>query len=378
MSQRIRVGVLFGGRSGEHEVSLASAESILRYIDQAKYEIVPIGITREGRWLASGDPLAALKYGGAHGSVASGHGGERVLPAALLPDPVHGGLVTWSEGEASSELRELVSVDVVFPVLHGTFGEDGTIQGLLEIAGLPYVGAGVLGSSLGMDKGKMKWQFRARGLPLADFMEIRRSRFERDPEPVLAEIEQTLGLPAFIKPARLGSSVGVSKARTRSELRDALTLAAEFDDRLIAEQNINARELECSVLGNEEPIASVVGEIIPAREFYDYEAKYLDEGSKLVIPAEISNGISDEIRAMAIEAFDAVDCAGMARVDFFLERDTNRVLLNEINTIPGFTNISMYPKLWEASGLSYGDLIDRLIQLAIERHADRARNRVNR
>jgi len=231
---------------------------------------------------------------------------------------------------------------------------------------------------LGMDKGKMKWQFRARGLPLADFMEIRRSRFERDPEPVLAEIEQTLGLPAFIKPARLGSSVGVSKARTRTELRDALTLAAEFDDRLIAEQNINARELECSVLGNEEPIASVVGEIIPAREFYDYEAKYLDEGSELVIPAEISNGISNEIRAMAIEAFDAVDCAGMARVDFFLERDTNRVLLNEINTIPGFTNISMYPKLWEASGLSYGDLIDRLIQLAIERHADRARNRVNR
>ncbi len=372
------MGVLFGGRSGEHEVSLASAESILRYIDQAKYEVVPIGITREGRWLASGDPLAALKSGQTHKFLASGDGGEKVLPAALLPDPVHGGLVTWSEGAASSQLRELASVDVVFPVLHGTFGEDGTIQGLLEIAGLPYVGAGVLGSSLGMDKGKMKWQFRARGLPLADFIEIRRSRFERDPEAVLAEIEQTLGLPAFIKPARLGSSVGVSKARTRTELRDALTLAAEFDDRLIAEQNINARELECSVLGNEEPIASVVGEIIPANEFYDYEAKYLDEGSKLVIPAEISNGISDEIRAMAIEAFDAVDCAGMARVDFFLEQDTNRVLLNEINTIPGFTNISMYPKLWEASGLSYGDLIDRLIQLAIERHADRARNRVNR
>jgi D-alanine-D-alanine ligase len=377
LSQRIRVGVLFGGRSGEHEVSLASAESILRYIDQSKYEIVPIGITREGRWLASGDPLAALKSGQPLEPLAAGES-DAVMPAALLPDPVHGGLVTWTEGSDSSQLRDLASVDVVFPVLHGTYGEDGTIQGLLEIAGLPYVGAGVLGSSLGMDKGKMKWQFRARDLPVADFLEIRRSSFERDPEAVLDEIEGSLGLPAFVKPARLGSSVGVGKARTRTELRAALEMAAEFDDRLIAEQSINARELECSVLGNEEPQASVVGEIIPAHEFYDYEAKYLDEGSKLIIPAEIDESFSNEIRSMAVRAFEAVDCAGMARVDFFLERDTNRVLVNEINTIPGFTNISMYPKLWEASGVSYGDLIDRLIQLAIERHKDRARNRVNR
>jgi D-alanine-D-alanine ligase len=377
VSQRIRVGILFGGRSGEHEVSLASAESILRYIDQSKYEIVPIGITREGRWLASGDPMKALKSGNTRESQAPSEG-DSVLPAALLPDPVHGGLVTWSESTGTSELRDLATVDVVFPVLHGTFGEDGTIQGLLEIAGLPYVGAGVLGSSLGMDKGKMKWQFRARGLPVADFMEIRRSRFEQHRESVLDQVEAALGLPAFVKPARLGSSVGVSKVRTRTELGTGLDLAAEFDDRLIAEQAINARELECSVLGNDDPRASVVGEIIPAREFYDYEAKYLDEGSKLIIPAEIDEATASEIRSMAIQAFEAVDSCGMARVDFFLERDTNRVLLNEINTIPGFTNISMYPKLWEASGLSYGELIDRLIQLAIERHRDRARNRVNR
>jgi D-alanine-D-alanine ligase len=378
LSKRVRVGVLFGGRSGEHEVSLASAESILRYIDQSKYEIVPIGITREGRWLASGDPLAALKSGQTAASLASPADGQEVLSAALLPDPVQGGLVTWSESEGSSQLRDLAAVDVVFPVLHGTYGEDGTIQGLLEIAGLPYVGAGVLGSSLGMDKGKMKWQFRARGLPVADFLEIRRSRFERDREAVLDEIESQLGVPAFVKPARLGSSVGVSKARTRTELAAGLDLAAEFDDRLIAEQAINARELECSVLGNDDPRASIVGEIIPAHEFYDYEAKYLDEGSQLIIPAEIGEAISNEIRSMAVQAFEAVDCAGMARVDFFLEKETNRVLLNEINTIPGFTNISMYPKLWEASGLSYSDLIDRLIQLAIERHRDRLRNRVNR
>jgi D-alanine-D-alanine ligase len=374
----VRVGVLFGGRSGEHEVSLASAESILGYIDQSKYEIVPIGITRDGRWLASGDPLTALKSGQTVESLTSDNDGQDVLPAALLPGPVQGGLATWSVTGGSSQLQDLAAVDVVFPVLHGTYGEDGTIQGLLEIAGLPYVGAGVLGSALGMDKGKMKWQFRSRGLPVADFLEIRRSRFEHAREEVLEEVESRLGLPAFVKPARLGSSVGVSKARTRTELGAGLDLAAEFDDRLIAEQAINARELECSVLGNDDPVASVVGEIIPAHEFYDYEAKYLDEGSQLVIPAKIDDAISLEIRSMAVQAFETIDCSGMARVDFFLEKDSNRVLLNEINTIPGFTNISMYPKLWEASGLSYADLIDRLIQLAIERHRDRARNRVNR
>lgn len=378
LSQRIRVGVLFGGRSGEHEVSLASAESILRTIDQSKYEIVPIGITREGRWIASGDPLTALKSGMAPDALDTGPALHDVLPAALLPDPVHGGLVTWAGVPGSAQLRDLASVDVVFPVLHGTYGEDGTIQGLLEIAGLPYVGAGVLGSSLGMDKGKMKWQFRARGLPVADFLEIRRSQFERDPAAVLDAIETRLGLPAFIKPARLGSSVGVSKARTRTELKSALETAAEYDDRLVAEEAIDARELECSVLGNDDPRASVVGEIIPAHEFYDYEAKYIDEGSKLIIPAEISQSLSDEIRAMAIRSFEAVDCSGMARVDFFVERGTHRVLVNEINTIPGFTNISMYPKLWEATGLAYGDLIDQLIQLALQRHQDRSRNRVNR
>jgi D-alanine-D-alanine ligase len=378
LSERVRVGVLFGGRSGEHEVSLASADSILRYIDRSKYEVVPIGITREGRWLASGDPLAALKSGQAPESLPPGDDRETVVPAALLPDPVAGGLVTWSESGGTSQLRDLATVDVVFPVLHGTYGEDGTIQGLLEIAGLPYVGAGVLGSALGMDKGKMKWQFRARGLPVANFLEFRRSRLEHDREAVLNEIESTLGLPAFVKPACLGSSVGVSKVRTRTELGAGLELAAEYDDRLIAEQAINARELECSVLGNDDPVASVVGEIIPAHEFYDYEAKYLDEGSRLIIPADVDEGVANEIRSMAVQAFLAIDCAGMARVDFFLENESNRVLLNEINTIPGFTNISMYPKLWEASGLSYADLIDRLIQLAIERHRDRARNRVNR
>ncbi len=361
---KTRVAVLFGGRSGEHEVSLASATSIIENLDPSRYEVVPVGITKEGRWLLTGDPLKALKAG------YTPTGNEAALVSFAGPSE----RATVESGPRAESGAGRLAVDVVFPVLHGPFGEDGTVQGLLEMAGVPYVGAGVLASAVGMDKIAMKSLFAQRELPMGDYLPVLRRDWERDPEGTMDRIESRLGYPCFAKPANLGSSVGISKAGNRAELAAAMALAARFDRRLLVEKGIDCREIECSVLGNDDPIASVPGEIVPCNEFYDYKAKYVDDRSELHIPAPIPAETAEEVRRVAVEAFKAIDCAGMARVDFFLERGTNRVLLNEINTIPGFTKISMYPKLWEASGLSYSRLLDRLIELAMERHAEKTRN----
>ncbi len=372
MKRRIRVGVLFGGKSGEHEVSLLSAQSVIRALDKAKYEVIPIGITKEGRWLTRGDPMKALT-------------GGRVTMADLLGIPP----VVEPEAGASLEIpqrRELIpgvhadgipEVDVIFPVLHGPFGEDGTIQGLLELADIPYVGAGVLASAVGMDKAVMKDVFRAHGLPVARYLVVFRREWERDPEGVLDRIEQEIGFPCFVKPANLGSSVGVSKVKRREELPAALKEAARYGRKMLVERAIPAaREIEVSVLGNEDPIASVPGEVIPAGEFYDYAAKYLDDRTRLVIPAPLDEDLAERIRSLALEAFRAIDACGMARVDFLLSRETGELVINEINTIPGFTAVSMYPRLWEASGLPYAALLDRLIELALERYEDRRRDAI--
>ncbi len=368
---RIRVGVLFGGRSGEHEISLISARSVMRVMDPEKYEVVPIGITKEGRWLASGDPMAALTQGDESLS----------RPAALLGDPAHRGVVSLKELEPHLARALLAQLDVVFPVLHGPYGEDGTVQGLLDLAGIPYVGAGVAASALGMDKVLFKDLMRAHGLPVVKYIVVKRKEWERDPEAVLDRVEGEVGYPVFTKPANLGSSVGVNKCRDREELVRGLADAAQYDRKLLVEAAVpQAREIEVSVLGNDDPIASVPGEIIPSREFYSYAAKYLDEGdraSQLLIPAPLPEEVAQRARDLAVRAYLAVDCAGMARVDFLLSRETGELYISELNTIPGFTAISMYPKLWEASGIPYPELIDRLIQLALERHADRARNRVS-
>jgi D-alanine-D-alanine ligase len=365
MTRKIKVGVVFGGRSGEHEVSLVSAKGIINAMDKEKYEVVPIGITKEGRWIASGDPMKALEAGTP----------EKSVPAALLGDPSQRGLMRLEESEtAVTTTARLSEIDVVFPVLHGPYGEDGTVQGLLELADVPYVGAGVLGSALGMDKALMKTVFQARGLPVVEYLVIKRKEWESDPQGVMQRIEDTLDYPYFIKPSNLGSSVGISKVHQRSELAPALDLAARYDRKMLAERGVNAREIEVSVLGNDDPIASVPGEIIPCREFYDYVAKYIDDRSELVIPADLPPETTQRIREMAVEAYLAVDCAGMARVDFLLDKDSGQIYLGELNTIPGFTPISMYPKLWEASGISYSELIDRLIELALERHADKSKS----
>ncbi|HEY4741632.1 MAG TPA: D-alanine--D-alanine ligase family protein [Candidatus Acidoferrales bacterium] len=362
-TKKLRVGILFGGRSGEHEVSLASAASVIRALDPEKYEAVPIGITKEGRWLA-------------------GLGAQKLLPEVLkngervvLPaDPSAASLlpVTTAAGDEGSRG---IRVDVMFPVLHGTFGEDGTVQGLLELAGLPYVGAGVLASSVGMDKDVQKRLFEYAGLPIVPFVAVSRKEWEREPKRTLAKIQKALRHPLFVKPATLGSSVGMSRVEKAKELPAALNLAAEFALKLIVEKAVNAREIEVSVLGNEDPKASIPGEIIPHREYYDYTAKYLEEGTRLEIPAKLTRAQAKKIQEYAIRAFRAIDGAGMARADFFVDKKTSRIFINELNTIPGFTSISMYPKMWEASGISYKELIDRLIQLALELHAEKARTK---
>jgi D-alanine-D-alanine ligase len=373
VKSKIRVGVIFGGRSGEHEVSLASARSIIDALDKDKYEIVPIGVTREGRWLTRGDPWKEL---------------VRQSSAPFLLEPGVGVETTQAPNDAAppasppTGTRDLIpgtreagipDIDVIFPALHGPYGEDGTVQGLLELADIPYVGADVLGSALGMDKIVQKTLLRAHGLPVTDFVPIRRTAWERSPEIVLQRIEAILGYPCFVKPANLGSSVGITKARDSDELREGLDQAARYDCRILAERAIEGREIEVSVLGNDDPIASVPGEVIPAREFYDYAAKYLDAGTRLIAPADLPPESAQLFRELAIAAFLALNCAGMARVDFFLERKTNKAYINELNTIPGFTRVSMYPKLWEASGLPYPRLLDRLIELALERHAAKSR-----
>jgi D-alanine-D-alanine ligase len=367
--RRLRIGVLFGGRSGEHEVSLHSARAVMAALERAGHEVVPIGITTAGRWLVAGDPMRALSSGDA--------GGERV--ATMLPEPGHSGLVPIDEtldgalpGVAAG--NAVGSLDLVFPVLHGTYGEDGTVQGLFELASVPYAGSGVLGSALGMDKVVQKTLWRGLDLPVVDFQSVLRRDVRADADAVVARIERELGYPCFVKPANLGSSVGVSKARSRDELRHALDEAARYDAKVLVERGVDGRELEVGVLGNHDPIASVVGEIVPGAEFYNYRAKYLDSGSAAVIPADVADAVAREVQRLAIQAFRAVEAAGLARVDFFLERGSGRLYLNEINTMPGFTQISMFPKLWEASGLSFADLVARIAELALERFAERAQN----
>jgi D-alanine-D-alanine ligase len=342
----VRVMVVFGGRSGEHEVSLASARAIMEALD-GRYEVVPVGISRSGRWILSGNPMRELE--------------SESTQIVAASDPA---------SPASEKLPvALDSVDVVFPVLHGPYGEDGTIQGMLELAGIPYVGSGVLASAVGMDKLTMKKIFAHHGLPQVEWLGLTRKEWEEDRETWVRHIETSLGYPCFVKPANLGSSVGINKARDARELRVALNEAAALDRRLVVEAGVDAREIEVSALGNEGTEVSVPGEIIVKKnEFYDYEAKYAEGGMELVVPADISDETTEEIRRIARTAYEAIDAAGMARVDFFLGRDTGRLLLNEINTIPGFTPTSVYSRLWAASGLPYEDLLDRLIRLALKRH----------
>jgi D-alanine-D-alanine ligase len=346
---RLRVGVLFGGRSGEHEVSLASAASVLRALDPARYEAVPLGISRDGRWIVQGDPLDLLR------SLAP-------LPAPDARDPL---------GFAAAVPR-LQALDVVFPVLHGPFGEDGTVQGLLDLLDVPYVGAGVASSAVGMDKVLMKRAFRDAGLPVVESAVVLRGDWAADPAGTMRQVEAAVGLPCFVKPANMGSSVGVAKCRTRAELEAGLAAAAVHDRKILAERALDCREIEVSVLGNDRPEASVVGEIVPKRDWYDYEAKYTEGMCDVKIPAPLEPAQAAAVRRIALAAYRALDCAGMARVDFFVERGNGAVWLNEINTIPGFTSTSVYPKLWEATGLPYPALLHRLVDLALERHRDRA------
>ena len=395
--KKLRVGILFGGRSGEHEVSLLSAASVLNAIDKNKYEVVPIGITKDGRWLTAehAENLLAGKTSQEGRHLRAGD--PDTTPAAAIltrgesvvvpPEPVHreSGLVPFQSdaGQLRRSSDRAIDVDVIFPVLHGTFGEDGTIQGLLELADIPYVGAGVLGSAAGMDKDVMKSLFIAAGIPIVKHVTILRGAWEKDSKKVIKQVEKKVKYPVFVKPANLGSSVGISKAHDRKELGPAIEEAAKFDRKIVIEEGVGgkknkAREVECSVLGNDEPTASLPGEIVPIKEFYDYDAKYLDEGSQLIIPAKLTKAQTKTVQELAVRAFKAVDCSGLARVDFLMDPKTSKIFLNEINTMPGFTSISMYPKLWAASGLEYSQLIDRLIQLGIERHEDKRKNQYSR
>ena len=394
MKKKLRIGILFGGRSGEHEVSLLSAASILKAIDKKKYEVVPIGITKDGHWVTASDAHALLSGKQAPENPRLAGNPANTPTAAVLQrgeaviiPPVPADSLQPLQLSATSEIataRRALHLDVIFPVLHGTFGEDGTIQGLFELADIAYVGSGVLGSAAGMDKAAMKKLFAAAGLPQTPWISLLRSEWRANPRACTRKIEAALKYPVFVKPANLGSSVGISKVHDRSELAAAMDEAASFDRKLVIEQGVGGqgakpRELEVAVLGNDSPEASVVGEIIPGAEFYDYEAKYLSDASVPIIPARLTAPESKQIRQMAIEAFKACDCAGLARVDFLMEPAAKgkknskkpRIYLNEINTLPGFTSISMYPKLWEASGLPYKQLIHRLIQLAIERHQEK-------
>ncbi len=351
---KLRIGILFGGRSGEHEVSVRSARSVITAFDPARYDVALIGIDKRGHWLLGEQSLLLLE-------AAAGSGTTELVtqaaPAGLVPQ--------------NESLRHL---DVVFPVLHGPLGEDGTVQGLLELADLPYVGCGVMASAVAMDKAASKAVFAAAALPQVPYHVLKRMRWQADPAGVLDEIEQHLMYPVFVKPANMGSSVGVSKAKDRAGLALALDEASRYDRKIIVEQGIDAREIEVSVLGNDDPIASLPGEIVPCREFYDYAAKYVEPDSELLIPAPLTAEQTSAVQQLAIRAFLAVDGAGMARVDFLLDRQTGELYLNEVNTIPGFTSISMYPKLWEASGLPFSGLIDRLVELALERHEDKSRS----
>ncbi|MEP7305375.1 MAG: D-alanine--D-alanine ligase family protein [Acidobacteriota bacterium] len=371
--EKLRVGVIYGGRSGEHEVSLASAAAVFKNLDPLRYEPVAIKIEKDGRWtLPSRLPTLASAADVIAGRL------EVCEPAPETHLVAHPGAETLlSLDRASSVLSvSAITLDVVFPVLHGPYGEDGTVQGLLELANVPYVGAGVLASAVGMDKAAMKLVFAARGLPICDYVVLTSREWRRDPRAAMRTIVDRLGFPVFVKPANLGSSVGISKAKHATELREAVELAASFDRKIVVEAAVpEAREIEVAVLGNDDPEASVAGEIVPSREFYDYQAKYIDDGSIPLIPAPLTDAQSAEVRRLAVEAFKAVDGSGLARVDFLLARGSGVLYLNELNTLPGFTTIGMYAKLWAATGLDFPALIDRLIQLALERHADKQRLR---
>jgi D-alanine-D-alanine ligase len=347
---RMRVAIIFGGRSGEHEVSVVSASSIFKHIDRGQYDPIPIRIEKDGRWVVPREPPAATSAGEVLAK-GSGDGGTVVEPfAAIAAD----------------------RVDAVFPVLHGPYGEDGTIQGVFELANVPYVGAGVLASAVGMDKAVMKRLFDARGLRIVPYLVALRHEWARDPRAITGQVSSSLRYPVFVKPANLGSSVGISKAASEAHLAAAMELALAYDRKVVVEQGVpDAREIECAVLGNDDPQTSVPGEIIPTREFYDYESKYLDDGVRLLVPAPLTPEQAGEVARQAVEAFKAVDCSGMCRVDFLMARQTGETFLNEVNTIPGFTTVSMYPRLWEATGVPYPSLIDRLIRLAVERHAEK-------
>jgi len=396
MAKKIRVGILFGGRSGEHEISLLSAASVFKAIDQNRYEVVPIGITKQGRWVTSADaerlltgkplePERQLRAGDPETTAAAAvlQTGEAVVVPPEPHKPGAGMTPFQTEAPTRRAADRAINVDVIFPVLHGTFGEDGTVQGLLELAEIPYVGAGVLGSAAGMDKDIMKSLFRAAGLPIVKHVTILRSELESYSQKAQKTIERSLKYPVFVKPANLGSSVGISKVHERKELGPALAEAARFDRKIVVEQGVGgkngkAREIECAVLGNDQPEASVAGEIVPSAEFYDYSAKYLDEGSQLIIPAKLTKSEIKKVQELAIGAFRAVDCSSLGRVDFLMDPKSRKIYLNEINTMPGFTSISMYPKLWAASGVPYPELIERLIRLGIERHEEKKRNQYSR
>jgi len=367
-TKKVRVGLIFGGRSGEHEVSFCSASSIIKAIDKDKYTVVPIGITKEGRWISPQDSELALQSGKIEGK-------NTVI---LLNDSFSKSLVCIDNNQKLDKNSALEKLDVIFPVLHGPYGEDGTVQGLLELANIPYVGAGVAASAISMDKDLMKIIFQQKSLPILKWITIKRKEWQKDKEKILFLIRNSFEYPLFVKPTNLGSSVGITKVHKKEELEKAIDLASSYDRKILVEQGLEeVREIECGVLGNDEPRASVVGEVKPAGEFYDYDSKYIDEGTQLIIPADLPDGVCKEVQEISLRAFKAVDAAGMARVDFFVSKEENKIYLSEINTIPGFTSSSMYPRLWEASGIPYTDLIDRLIQLALERHQDKKQNKIS-
>lgn len=367
-TNKIRVGLIFGGRSGEHEVSFCSASSIIKAIDKDKYTVVPIGITKEGRWISPQDSELALQSGRIEGKST----------VTLLNNPSGTALVRIDNNQRLDKSSTLEKLDVIFPVLHGPYGEDGTVQGLLELADIPYVGAGVAASAISMDKDLMKIIFKQKNLPILKWLTIKRKEWQKDKGKILSIIQNDFEYPLFVKPTNLGSSVGITKAHKKEDLDKAIDLASSYDRKILIEEGLEeVREIECSVLGNDEPQASVVGEVKPAGEFYDYDSKYIDKETQLIIPADLPDGVSQKVQEIALRAFMAVDAAGMARVDFFVSKKENKIYLSEINTIPGFTSTSMYPRLWEASGVSYPDLIDQLIQLALERYQDKNQNKIS-
>ena len=367
-AKKLKVGIIFGGRSGEHEVSFCSASSIMKAINRDKYTVVPIGVTKEGRWISPQESALALQLGRIEGKGT----------VILVNNPSGKSLISIDNNQEFKKETWEGKLDVIFPVLHGPYGEDGTIQGLLELTDIPYVGAGVAASAVSMDKELMKTIFKQKSLPVLNWLTIKRKDWQKDKEEILSLIQNTFEYPLFVKPTNLGSSVGITKVHRKEELEKAIDLASSYDRKILIEEGLEgAREIECSVLGNDEPQSSVVGEVKPAGEFYDYDSKYIDQATQLIVPADLPENISGKVRKIALCAFKAIDAAGMARVDFFVTKKENKIYLNEINTIPGFTSVSMYPRLWEASGVSYPELIDRLIQMALERYQDKKQNKTS-